>query len=309
VGLNNDSRDTQSDVWSDWLLHRRHGDDPEYDCFVERLVDGYINRLLDAAKLTAGMTLADIGAGEGVVAFRAIDRVGPSLRVLLTDISLPMQKYAATRAAERGVSRQCSFLLCDAEQLHGIEDGSVDVVVTRSVLAYVSDKVAALREFFRVLKPGGRISLAEPVFQDEAFAARALRASIEGQSAQTIDRFQQLLHRWKSAQFPDTEDKMKKSPIANYSERDLLGFAQRSGFVDIHLELHVDVFPSIIKKWDVYLKVSPHPLAPPLGAILAEQFTAEERTYFESIVRPAVENGASLLTDRMVYLSAIKPMK
>ena len=42
-------------------------------------------------------------------------------------------------------------------------DGSVDVVTTRSVLIYVKDKAAALREFYRVLKPGGRVSLFEPI--------------------------------------------------------------------------------------------------------------------------------------------------
>ncbi|MHB8723679.1 MAG: methyltransferase domain-containing protein [Steroidobacteraceae bacterium] len=109
-----------------------------------------------------------------------------------------------------------------------IADGSVDVVATRAVLAYVADKKAALGEFLRILKPGGRLSIAEPILQDDAFHARALRKRIEDPS-QPVDRFLTLLHRWKAAQFPDTEETFAKSPIVNYSERDLL----RCDFEDI----------------------------------------------------------------------------
>jgi SAM-dependent methyltransferase len=44
-----------------------------------------------------------------------------------------------------------------------VDDAAVDVVTTRSVLIYVKDKAGALREFQRVLRPGGRISLYEPI--------------------------------------------------------------------------------------------------------------------------------------------------
>ncbi|WP_348240817.1 methyltransferase domain-containing protein, partial [Salmonella enterica] len=50
-----------------------------------------------------------------------------------------------------------------AETLEGIADSSVDVVTTRSVLIYVDDKAAAFAAFHRVLKPGGRVSLFEPI--------------------------------------------------------------------------------------------------------------------------------------------------
>jgi ubiquinone/menaquinone biosynthesis C-methylase UbiE len=50
-----------------------------------------------------------------------------------------------------------------ADSLTEIADRSVDVITTRSVLIYVKDKAAALREFYRVLRSGGRISLFEPI--------------------------------------------------------------------------------------------------------------------------------------------------
>jgi arsenite methyltransferase len=298
--------DVESDVWSEWLLHRRHADDPAYSQVVQAVVVGYADRVLDGGQLVAGMTLVDVGAGEGLLAFRAIDRIGPSLRVVLTDLSAPMLQYAESVAVKRNVRQQCTFLKCSADNLKGIADASVDVVATRAVLAYVADKTAALGEFFRILKPGGRLTIAEPILQDDAFYARALRRRIEDQSL-PADRFLTLLHRWKAAQFPDTEDAGAKSPIANYSERDLLNMVRGSGFTEIHLQLHIDVVPSLITSWDVYLGSSPHPWAPSLKQILAEQFTSDERQFFEQMVRPTVESGKSVTTDRAMYLQAQRP--
>jgi len=161
---------------------------------VERCAD----RILDAAQLAPGMRLADIGTGEGIIAFRAIRRIGSTLDVLLTDDSEHLLQQAASLAFQHQAHSQCAFLHCPADQLDGIADGSVDVITARDVLAYVTDKSAALREFHRILRRGGRISLAEAVLQDDAHC----------------------------------------------SERTLFHLARRAGFVDIHLELHIDVLPA-----------------------------------------------------------------
>ena len=300
---------SHSDVWSEWLLHRRHADDSAYGRVVQVAVQSYADRVLEGAQLSAGMTLADVGAGEGLVAFRAIDRIGPSLRVILTDLSAPMLRFAESAARQRKIQTQCTFIECGADNLAGIADSSVDVVTTRAVLAYVADKKASFGEFYRVLKPGGRISIMEPILQDEAFYARALRKRINDQNFQPADRFLTLLHRWKAAQFPDTEEACAASPIVNYSERDLVTMARGAGFADIHLQLHIDVVRSLVTSWDVFLGSSPHPWAPSLTQILAEQFTSEERVLFEKAVRPTVESGDNVGTERSAYLQATRPMR
>ena len=98
------------------------------------------------------------------------------------------------------------------------------------------------------------------------------------------------------------------SPIANYTERDLVSFAQGSGFTDIHMELHIDVTPVASRSWETFLGMSPHPLAPSLGAILAERFTPEERKTFEAIARPMVCDPNGVATTRMAYLTARRPV-
>jgi ubiquinone/menaquinone biosynthesis C-methylase UbiE len=273
---------------------------------VSSAVMQYADRVLDNAAISPGMTLVDVGAGEGLIAFRAIERAGPSLTAILTDVSAPMLRYAQAGALERGVGGQCAFIECSAERLVGIDDGAVDVVLTRASLAYVPDKAAALREFRRILKPGGRISLAEPILQDDAFYAMALRKRVDEKSTPN-DRFLALLHRWKAAQFPDTKEACARSPITNFSERDLLNMARAAGFRQIHLQLHIDVMPALTTSWEVFLQTSPHPWAPSLQQIMAEQFTPDECRYFEEILRPTVEAGEGISTDRVVYLQATNP--
>ena len=146
---------SSSDIWSEWILHHRHAGDTAYDQQVRTTIARFVERVLDGARLAPGMTLVDIGTGDGLVALSAIERIGPSLRVILADISAPLFRHAESTAIERGVREQCSFLELSADNLVGIADASVNAVTTRAVLAYVADKSTALREFYRILKPGG----------------------------------------------------------------------------------------------------------------------------------------------------------
>lgn len=152
-----------TDKWAAWLLHRRDGDDVEQR---ERALEHLIpirQRVLDNARISTGETVLDIGAGDGLIAFGALDRVGASGHVIVSDISSDLVEYARAMAAEVGADGRMSFVEASAEDLSAVPDRSVDVVTTRSVLIYVDDKAAAFREFHRVLRPGGRTSIFEPI--------------------------------------------------------------------------------------------------------------------------------------------------
>lgn len=307
--MNSNASPSQSDVWSDWLLHTRHADDPEQERALHAELEQHADRVLDGARLASGMTLADIGSGDGLIALRAINRIGPSLCVVMADISEPLLRHAEARAVQRDVRDQCTFIQCSADALKDIDDASVDAVTTRAVLAYVPDKIAALREFHRILRPGGRISIAEPILRDDAFEASSLKTFVDALPPESGEPFFRLLHRWKAAQFPDTEEKISASPLTNYSERDLVRFALDTGFADIHMEFHIDVRPSAVTSWEVLLGTSPHPWAPSLGVILAEQFTAEERQFFEQVFRAHVEGRQLVTAERTAYLTATKTIR
>lgn len=300
------TKSEQLDPWYEWLVHLRHADDPLEQDFVRKETERYAHRVLEGAQLTPGMTLMDVGAGDGLVAFLAARRIGPSLKVILTDISRQLLTHAKEIATIQGVDGQCNFLECNAEEMAGISDASVDAVTTRSVLAYVENKESAFREFHRVLKKGGRLSIAEPIMMDDARTTCALKAALLSAETEEIDYFLSLMHRWKSSQFPDTAEKTALCPMTNFTERDLVGYAQVSGFSDIHMELHIDVRPIQISSWNVFISSTPHPLAPSLKQIMHEQFSAKERAMFESIIRPIIESDGLLADERMTYLTATK---
>ncbi len=62
----------QSDVWSEWLLHNRSAGDSDYEAVFKEEVARFADHVLDNARLFPGMRLLDVGAGEGLLAFRAI---------------------------------------------------------------------------------------------------------------------------------------------------------------------------------------------------------------------------------------------
>ena len=302
------------DEWSRWLLGTRFGHSSALERLVQRDVQRFRDRVLDAAQLGPCMTFADIGTGDGLLALGAIDRIGPSLNVILTDISQPLLNAAEQNARARSVLSQCRFICTSAESLAAIPDASVDAAGMRAVLAYVPDKRAAFRELFRILKSSGRISLAEPIMQDEAFEACALTKLIASQPQTGDIDFLRLLQRWKAAQYPSTEEQIWKTPTTNFSERDLFRMARETGFADIHVELHLDYrsssspnSPAIPADWETFLNISPHPHAPPLKQILAEQFTAQERHIFELVLRPSIESKEWRHSDTICYLTAKKP--
>ncbi len=298
--------DSQTDEWSDWLLHGRHANDPDFERIVRVAINRVADYVLDAAELAPGMTVADIGSGDGLVAFRAIERIGPSLNVILTDISVPLLRHAEMLATERGVHDQCTFLHCSAEKLDEIPDASVDVVTVRAVLAYVTDKMAALREFHRILKPGGRLAISDPILRDAAIEVIALKNLIDAQPAESKDRFLSIVHRWKAAQFPDTVEKMANSPITNYTERDLVQFVKGAGFAKIHLQFHIDIAPDTNTSWNILLGHRPHPWASPVGTVLLEQCSSDERAIFEQVMRPVLESGQFNSIERAAYITATK---
>src|ERR1700728_704085 len=152
------------DRWHRWLTDVRFGGDPAVrEQVLADLLYPVRDTVLDKAKLQPGDTLLDVGAGDGLIAFGALERLGPSGRVIFSDISQDLLDHCRAAATAEGLLDRSRFLLASADSLAGVADASVDVVTTRSVLIYVKDKAAALREFYRVLRPGGRASLFEPV--------------------------------------------------------------------------------------------------------------------------------------------------
>jgi SAM-dependent methyltransferase len=112
-----------------------------------------------------GEAVLDIGCGAGVDSIIAAKLVGPSGAVTGIDLVPEMLARAGENARLAGVDN-VTFRVSSAEQLP-FPDNSFDVVISNGVFNLVVDKVKALGEVFRVLKPGGRFMLADQVLSGE----------------------------------------------------------------------------------------------------------------------------------------------
>jgi SAM-dependent methyltransferase len=114
--------------------------------------------MLDLARIGAGSHVLDVAAGAGEPAITAAARVGPTGRVVATDISSNILAFAEKAAAARGVGGIVETCVLDGENLE-LADASFDAVISRLGLIYFPDRQRGLAEMRRVLRPGGRVAI------------------------------------------------------------------------------------------------------------------------------------------------------
>jgi len=118
------------------------------------------------ALLQPGETVLDIGSGGGIDTILAAHRVGPNGKAIGLDVVEQMLERARGHATEAAVDSWTEFLEGEMENIP-LPDRSVDVVISNGVLNLSARKSRALAEIFRVLGPGGRISLADLTVEGE----------------------------------------------------------------------------------------------------------------------------------------------
>ena len=122
--------------------------------------------------IPVGATVADIGCGGGTDLLLAARRTGPTGRAIGVDMTEAMRRRASQGAAMCGLAH-VDVRNGDATRLP-IDDRSVDVVISNGVLNLVPEKERAVAEIARVLKPGGRVQIADIVI-GEILPESALR--------------------------------------------------------------------------------------------------------------------------------------
>ncbi len=115
--------------------------------------------------LSPGATVLDIGCGAGFDSFIAARQVGERGRVISVDMTPAMLEKAAAGAREAGIAN-IEFREGLAEALPA-PDQSIDVVISNGVINLCPDKMVVMQEVNRVLKPGGRIQIADIVVHKE----------------------------------------------------------------------------------------------------------------------------------------------
>lgn len=125
---------------------------------VEKVATPVREWLLRELRPRPGDTLLELAAGVGDTGFEAAAIVGETGRLITTDVSPRMLDAARRRGAELGLAN-VDYRIMDAERIE-LGDDSVDGVLCRFGYMLMADPAAALRETRRVLRPGGRLTLA-----------------------------------------------------------------------------------------------------------------------------------------------------
>ena len=241
---------------------------------------GIRDRVLDRARLAPDDIVLDVGTGTGLLAFGALDRLGADGCVVALDISVDCLEELLEACDDPRVA----YLVGGAEVLP-LPDESVDVVLTRSVLIYVREKEEAAREFSRVLRPGGRVSVFEPVNR----------------------RNTQL---WELVDFGDLSERVEADfyrrwppdhPMQDFDAEDLARWFEEAGFVDVDADV---VVTTVTVTPDAALHGVGAPGSPSLLDAWRDGFTAEEVDQLEDAVREA---GTTEPHWPAVYVAGRKP--
>lgn len=122
---------------------------------INRWLGKATDEMLDLAGVSPGQRILDIAAGAGEQTISAAKKVGPSGYVLATDLSPNILKFAKEMAKRENL-QNIETQIMDGEDL-ALQDASFDVAFSRVGLIYFPNQQKALKETWRVLKPGGRI--------------------------------------------------------------------------------------------------------------------------------------------------------
>jgi len=141
-------------------------DDDEIDALPSSVTESFcgVGNPLGLGDLQTGQTVLDLGSGAGLDCILAARRVGPTGKVIGVDMTAAMLDKARCNAQALEL-QNVEFILTGIDSLP-LDDERVDVAITNGVFNLCTDKPQVLAEVFRVLRPGGRLQMADILLHD-----------------------------------------------------------------------------------------------------------------------------------------------
>jgi ubiquinone/menaquinone biosynthesis C-methylase UbiE len=158
----------------------------------ERESEEHLVQLIDSLKLTPGMTVADIGAGSGVISLLMAKKIGPTGTVLAVDIQEEMLSVLSKRLKQLNVT--------NVKPVHGtvkspsLTAGTVDLALMVDVYHEFNYPYEMLREIAKGLKPGGRVVFVEYRKEDPLVPIKLLHKMSEAQVKREAGQAEFNLH-------------------------------------------------------------------------------------------------------------------
>lgn len=284
------------DRWAAWLLERRHGGDESARERILPTLAAFRDKVLDRADLEPGAAALDVGCGDGLLGVGALDRVGDTGTVLFSDVSAELLDRCREIVTDLGALERCQFVHTGLPELAAIGDESVDVAMTRSVLIYVDDKAAAFRSLRRVLRPGGRLSIFEPI---NSFGWPEPAGVLWGFDVRGLEPLADKVVAAYRVHHPEP------NPMIDFDERDLFRLAQAAGFGEVNLDYSAsDKIAEEPVSFENFLRIAPNPLVPAFGELLSEALEPDECAALTERMRARL--GSRRWRHAVSYLSARK---
>lgn len=266
-----------ADRWFQWLARERfaHLSDAERR-EVEAVFARYRDRVLEYARLRPGDLVLDVGCGTGLLAFGAAGRVAPDGRVVGVDISVASLAFCRRVAAEEGLETRMAFAAADAVALP-FPDATFDAAVCRSVLMYVERKDAAVRELARVLKPGGRVSVFEPINARLTVTGPPFPPDAPPQVRAAHEAYRRIQQRWQA--------EPSQQRLVEFDEADLRRWFEETGFAPLTLVVEDEIAEvRDAAAFAAQFRTAPNPLVDSPFQMLAREVGEEAaRAYVEYV--------------------------
>ncbi len=189
-------RTETKDQTEGFLIHWSCG----YDLFVGPLVRRTDKPILALAEIRAGDAVLDVGTGPGFLARTAAGMVGPAGRAVGLDASPEMVDRATQVAKRKGLS--ATFVLAGAQKMP-FDDAEFDAAVSRLAMHHIPTmRKEAIAEIHRVLRPGGRVVIADLASHSTGGLVHDLVGRAHGRSGQVAGEIEGLI---RAAGFADIE--------------------------------------------------------------------------------------------------------
>ncbi len=165
------------DAFNDGQCHQGYWYDEEDQIPMVEASQRLTRKVADSLGLRKGERVLDVGCGLGAPAIQLATEFG--VQVTGVNFSYGQVVEAQARAEAAQLTDQVTFQTVDFSELE-FPDGSFDAMLAMEALVYVSDLGHALRGLHRVLRPGGRLSIAEPTREGLGVVAASQFAASSG---------------------------------------------------------------------------------------------------------------------------------